>query len=614
MPTPMEGLFDEGSGIKVTANFLGQVEMHRVGKLYLGLEQAVLFLETPAEVLIDVSRQAIQWADDIIRGQVISGASANKTIAARGLQIVTSIQTVGRSAESLLNSLQGVERIPGRAKRWVDEMTLGLGRFHDLKETSSKHEKANPNEADVQITAAPHLTHLRSLNQSLHTTFKKLRIATLREYDEAEALISTFITQMDALASENDRATTSLKTILATGKMTSDFIPAQTINSAFQQLQSSASKRGWTTLIQEAHQLLQVPVRVARDSSRIHIWMEAPIIPATEPPFEVLKAAPAMLRSENGHLLQLRAKTMVMVRGREVIPISDQQLEETCVTQGGYLACTRGLTHQRRTSCEGELLGNDIAAGTIQCQQGLQVLDPFEEHLSQVGPNSFDWYSPSPSIVRMECPGDRHTEAELQGLCRMDLEKGCRAISPKNILDPAEGSSRGQEEFSWTVPPIRIAEVLRSIQIPEPEEWDDLAKSLHVLSHEEGGPSVNDLIESLPKSSLLPRTWAALPEDIQTLWILLLTLLIAMGLLSHIVWAHRHRISEINRRIRNSNCCNCQRHQRTTSGVRTLVIPEGHELEAWIVKSNRQQGTQDDPPEEERIIPILSAEEPQGPI
>ena len=104
-------------------------------------------------------------------------------------------------------------------------MTLGLGRFHNLKETSSRHGEANPSDADFQITAAPHLTHLPSLNHSLHTTVQKWRIATIHSYDEVDALISTYITQMDALARENDRATTSLKTILATGKMTSDFIP-----------------------------------------------------------------------------------------------------------------------------------------------------------------------------------------------------------------------------------------------------------------------------------------------------------------------------------------------------------------------------------------------------
>ena len=55
-----------GQGVRVVANFQGQIEMHRLGQLVLGLEEGVITIEYPTETLLWVSAAAIRMADNLL--------------------------------------------------------------------------------------------------------------------------------------------------------------------------------------------------------------------------------------------------------------------------------------------------------------------------------------------------------------------------------------------------------------------------------------------------------------------------------------------------------------------------------------------------------------------
>ena len=390
-------------------------------------------------------------------------------------------------------------------------------------------------------------------------------------------------TAVEALVREMDLITTSVKTMIATGRLSPDLLPDDQLDQAFDTLQNEALNKGLVTLIQEPAQLLRVPIQMGRNPEGIRIWIKVSMVPANEAPFEVLKAPPALLRAGNGHLFQLNAKSAVIIRGAERISVEDNELEASCIQQAGYLACTRNLISRPRSSCETELLGGDLGDEASHCQQGLTVLDPYQEHLSQVGTESFDWYGPETTAFTMECPDGRRQEAQLQGLCRLEVERGCKARSKRLVMDGAENAIRTTISGGWAVPPTRVHEVMERMHLPEPEEWENLSEVIYKLNQAEGGPTVNDLLRSLPSAKLLSRSWANIPEDLQNLWLFIVTLFIVtvMVILSCMSYF------PILRNWLRDHLPRGQMFRRSHKTRQTITIPEGHEFEAWVVRPTR---------------------------
>ena len=69
-------------------------------------------------------------------------------------------------------------------------------------------------------------------------------------------------TAVEALVREMDLITTSVKTMIATGRLSPDILPDDHIDRAFDELQSEALNKGLVTLIQEPAQLLRVPIQM----------------------------------------------------------------------------------------------------------------------------------------------------------------------------------------------------------------------------------------------------------------------------------------------------------------------------------------------------------------
>ena len=91
-------------------------------------------------------------------------------------------------------------------------------------------------------------------------------------------------------------------------------------------------------------------------------------------------------------------------------------------------------------------------------------------------------------------------------------------------MEGAENAIRTTLSGGWAVPPTRVNEVMEWMGLPAPKQWTNLPELIYKLNQAEGGPSVNNLIQSLPSAKLLPRRWANIPEDLQNLWLLIITL------------------------------------------------------------------------------------------
>ena len=96
-------------------------------------------------------------------------------------------------------------------------------------------------------------------------------------------------------------------------------------------------------------------------------------------------------------------------------------------------------------------------------------------------------------------------------------------------MDGAENAIRMTLSGGWAVPPIRVIEVMERMKLPEPEEWEHLSDAIYKLNQAEGGPTVNNLLRLLPSANLLPRRWAAIPEDLQNLWLNIKTVFLAIA-------------------------------------------------------------------------------------
>ena len=583
---PLDGPHGYGTGVEVTGNFQGQIQFLQIGQLYLGLEEAVIFAEIQAETLIDMARNVVQRLGLTARGLASLRSLDNRLQQKRVDQMHVLAQTTSRAALSLVSSIQGIDRRHQRNKRWLDEMSLGLGRFHQWQEAAQEVAmgRSQPELAEVQARLVVNPERWLNLNATTTRIIDSMGHTIASNSPKGVDLdLIVLTTAVEALVREMDLITTSVKTMIATGRLSPDLLPDDQIDHAFDALQGEALSKGLVTLIQEPAQLLRVPIQMGRNPEGIRIWIKVSMVPANEAPFEVLKASPALLRASNGHLFQLNAKSAVIIRGAERFSIEDNELEASCIQQAGYLACTRNLVSRPRASCETELLGGDLGEEASHCQQGLTVLDPYQEHLSQVGTESFDWYGPEATTFIMECPDGRRQEAQLQGLCRVDVERGCKARSKRLVMDGAENAVRTTISGGWAVPPTRVHEVMDRMNLPEPEEWENLSEVIYRLNQVEGGPTVNDLIRSLPTAKLLPRPWADIPEDLQNLWLTMITLFIFTACIVMLCVSY----FPILRNWFRDHLPRGQMFRRSRRSRRTISIPEGHEFEAWVVRPTR---------------------------
>lgn len=486
-------------GVKVLQNFLGQVDLHQIGRLFLGLQEGVVALELSVSGLLSATETSHH----------LLGRAMHKLSAAERLPLAIAQAKLTESGNSLTEVLHGIEKADERPRirRWVDEMMIGLGPYSGLENHGPPRvvQPDDPDTSEISVTVTSALAKFTQLNESIrHETDTFLAISGNDSTGQGKQLVA-LLGLVDELIRHNDRTAASLRVITVTRKLTPDMVEENELHVAYQGVRGQAALHNLAPLIERPAHLLQVPLTIVRARTRIQMRLEVPLVPFHSPVYEILKAPNSLLRTQNGHLLQLSSNSVILQKGSTRTTIPTQVLETACVFQSGNVGCVNSLQFEQRKSCETELMvDDDTSPGVLQCLTGLSLLDPYVEHASQVGQETFDWYSPTETKVRIQCRDGREESASLAGLCRVELERGCTFATNRFILDGPEAAIRRQENVNFVVHPTRIAKVLGLIQVPSPEQWTNLTTMVNSLTTESGYPSLGAMLDLYHKLNPKP--------------------------------------------------------------------------------------------------------------
>ena len=581
-----------GQGVRVVANFQGQIEMHRLGQLVLGLEEGVITIDYPTETLLQVSAAAIRMADTLLEHVATKRLTPSVNPKKKPFDLYalpSTFSTLHRvmskravlhdSAAALTFAIQGVDR-PTRDRRWVQEVNLGLGAYRDINEAAKQRWNGlnDPPSGTVQVHLKPSYPDVLQLNRTLVQDYNSTWGLINMQDDLWSERFGMFGLSLEDLIRKIDVHTSVLRTGLAAGKLSSDFIPWEDLREGFRRIHQEAKVYQLVPLVERAAQLLAAPLRMRRRYSQLTMWLEVPLMPTGETPYDILKASPALLRTPNGHLLQVRTGSTLLRKGTEMLALPDAELENACHSFNGVTACARSLTYQRRASCETEMLGDRLDRGEGQCRNGLDILSPFEEHASQVGVETFDWYAPYPTEIEVSCADGRKETSTLQGLCRVELERGCGVNTGAFRLDRAEAGIKVPERVLWTVPPVRIAQVLGKVNIPDPETMENLGDLLRDMRNEHGGPTLGTFMQSLGTMNQEEEREYGLTPRQSSIWIVVLTgcLIVRMIIIPCITGIHRKCCNKLRdlSRMDGIDETRVERRDRTSSPTRRKTRKE----------------------------------------
>ena len=585
---------DRGAGVKITSNFQGEVQMHRIGKLTLGLEEGVVAIGIPADALLNVARSTDLLIDRVVYEVAQLGTDTSdegalfRNLTSRRLEVLSSLQTkLIESASTLAETVHGIDK-DQREKRWVHQLNFGLGDLQPISAAETNKlvlQNKSPQLADVRVAVSVDVATASSLNQTIthshHTALQSIQ-QKLQTWSED---LKVFMDKVENLVRQMDALQRAIRLTAISNSLSPDLVDRRELAEIFRAIQAAASKKGFELLIERPAHLLKVPVRMARRRSQLLLWLEVPMVPADEAHYEILKAAPAMLRTSNGHLLQLETTTTLLQKNKDLISVPDRRLHSSCVQHADHLACARNLIFKKRASCESEMLGNTDSDNTPQCKSNLRVLDPYTEHLSQVGRESYDWYAPRPTEIHIRCDDGREEKATIGGLSRVELERGCKVNTPQYVIDGPESAIHQEDEIVWTIPPGRVAKVLQHVELPNPERRDDCGTLLQALQSDDGGPNIGALMATSAASALSPGGVLSITPEVRNIWLILLSVLV--GVIALCVGACKLLIKCIrnpgffHRRLSGRN------HTPPPPGDHVIPV---HGVEAWAIRPVKHTG------------------------
>ena len=79
----------------------------------------------------------------------------------------------------------------------------------------------------------------------------------------------------------------------------------------------------------------------------------------------------------------------------------------------------------------------------------------------------------------------------------MELERGCGIDTWAFRLDRAEAGVKVPEKILWTILPLRVANVLGKVTIPEPEDLTRFGDLLWDMRGEDGGLTLATFLQTL---------------------------------------------------------------------------------------------------------------------
>jgi len=430
-------------------------------------------------------------------------------------------QELARASHELRFTLDALEPAE-KTKRWVDLISIGFGIFNTYQGFSNRaHIQSNAKAIEsltVRVNANSQLIH--SLTRFLTTMANAMDDVRLAINNLNSMLL--LVAHSLAFTQKTLHFTQNLQDSINSKHLNLGLIDNVDLEKAFSMVRKEAAQNNRYLTIEHPYQLHEVPASFQLQKNKLKATLAIPVFQTDTEPMEILKASPALLLTNNGHLLKFESNSVIL-RGRErMIVLSDAEFHHRCSTSKGTSGCTIGIIHHSQPSCEADLLKGLTARTSRRCQQQLKVLDPTQEAVIQTAQNEFDWYVPNASKVLIHC--DRGTpdpaykgltqEARLQGLSKITLPGHCQAATKEVTASNIDAVAQIRIDTAEILSQKTFQKILDDIQLPAPGSWTNLSHTIHQLKEGLEDPSLKDLLQATENNLILPESvTAALPKD-----------------------------------------------------------------------------------------------------
>ena len=205
---------------------------------------------------------------------------------------------------------------------------------------------------------------------------------------------------------------------------------------ALQAIADMSNPRGLHPLISEPHQLLQLPVSVALQSSGFVLFCHVPLARAEHfLKFYKYKPFPVSLTPRSQMIIRPPKNMLAIADDGSHVELAEDDLTD-CIELGPQLTSCPHLNllnTPSNPSCLSSLFTADYNVSVTLCKL---FVSPAEDHVMYLSANKFLTYSIEPSTYQIQCYNGSSTTQQLLPLSVIEVENNCIAILPKFRLSP----------------------------------------------------------------------------------------------------------------------------------------------------------------------------------
>ena len=514
-----------------TPNYKGQIDIIDLGTAFLGHQTvAVTFTLdlTPVHRILSYLINHFNRSSSLLtlfsgNAQLLQFRRENSN------KDIYSVDTLNRSVHQALSHLYEatltISQPRSRSSRWLDLISMGLGIFNTF--TTINNRRAITRNSHMLSRLNLQISKINLREQKYIDTLERMGLASRTQSDQIEVLaaITRFHQQVNDLISQVDRTATALTMSSLHHQLSPALLDLPQLQTIFNHLHRITSDNHLAMAPIQPNNLIHLPLHLYRQNWTINGILHVPVVPHTSKMYRVTKPTPSLITTTSGHLLQFIADDVTLVHEADYITISKQDFADHCMEYSSTHLCLQTITRHRHHSCEQSLFSTKNILQT--CKSKLRILDPSDEYSSQVGPTTFDWYVPSPTIATISCEDNTTQTTTLRNLNRITITQGCTMSTPNITVSPIHAAIQIQLGTFTPLPPESLSLLQTSLSLKPSAQWTDLSKTLKELRSQLGPPTVKDL-EALPENNWpLPFDFS-LSSSLHTLWLILISAFITI--------------------------------------------------------------------------------------
>jgi hypothetical protein len=269
-------------------------------------------------------------------------------------------------------------------------------------------------------------------------------------------------------------------------RLSTSYLSPKHLLELFQQVQMSAKRFGYRTVIERPSELFQLDASYTFDGHTLSLLLHVPIAPP-EAFMRLYKLHPFPLPFDNGTLLTHNVKN-------EILAISNSNLRYTiqmstvdligCHQLGKTFLCPRNglLNKYPEDSCLGSLYHQKFEIAHQLCDF---KVEPAKEFIYQLLNNWFMVYEPAAITIPVTCSNGSHSELHVRrGISKFHLTAGCSADFPRykllsdiSVLIPQDYI---QLEMDWD--PVAFMPGVREFLLPEIDKLNRMGATMTSLA------------------------------------------------------------------------------------------------------------------------------------